>query len=349
MRLLRAVAALCLFAGIALPASALIFASPDTEPTEIVPPDFPYWEHITQRRYEGPSVVYLGAGFALTARHVGMGEIFLEDKIFEPIRGSNHSLLNPNGSPADAIIFELDRDVPTPDWPLVPIAEHPPMLGEDVLLVGFGKGRERVIQFDVDGDTQFSFKWSQEGTKRWATNRVSSPRQILDQGKLTSRAFTFDFDAPFAVNSTRYEAQAAVGDSGGGVFVRRGGEWRLVGLMVSVSGRTRAPDAGSMYGDLTYAIDLTHYRDQIIRWSRTACSNELDDDNDGTIDFPADPGCDSREDRNERDVGPSPFGTLAIALSAVLGIVLVLFLAWRRAAAQRGTSTPSSTSPSIDA
>ena len=26
--------------------------------------------------------------------------------------------------------------------------------------------------------------------------------------------------------------------------------------------------------DLTYVVDLTAYRDEILRWSRTACSNE---------------------------------------------------------------------------
>jgi hypothetical protein len=104
-----------------------------------------------------------------------------------------------------------------------------------------------------------------------------------------------------------------------------------------------------MYGDRTYAIDLTHYRDQIIRWSRTACSNELDDDQDGMVDFAADPGCDSPNDRNERDNDPSPLGALAIAISALLGIGVVLFVAWRRNDAQRGTSTPNSTSPSIEA
>jgi len=314
---------------------ALVFASPDTEPKSESPSDFPYWEHVTQRRYEGPSVVYLGEGFAITARHVGMGEIFLAGEIYEPVRGSGHALLNPSGGIADAMVFELDREKAVPDWPMIPIADSPPKRGEDLLMIGFGKGRKRVVQFEADGDTHFAFEWTRNGEKRWGTNRVSSPVELLVQKRFSTRAFTFDFDAPFAKNSTRYEAQAAVGDSGGGVFVKREGAWQLIGLMVSVSGDSRAPDAGTVYGDRTYVADLTHYREEIFRWTRTACSNEVDDDQDGLVDYPVDPGCDGPLDRSEHDSGPSAQDAFNIAVAALAGIFVVLGFAWRRARASR--------------
>ncbi len=52
-------------------------------------------------------MIYLGNGFALTARHVGMGEVFLRGEIVPPVAGSKRTLLNANGTPADAMIFEV--------------------------------------------------------------------------------------------------------------------------------------------------------------------------------------------------------------------------------------------------
>ncbi len=314
------VAALFALAG---SADALIFASPDTEPATETPPDFPYWEHVTQRRYDGPTVIYLGNGHALTARHVGMGEIFLEGEIFEPERGSNRTILNASGTAADAMVFALEDGHPLPDWPVVPIATQPPREGEDVLLVGFGRERERVDEFEDEAGPRFSFRWTRKGAKRWATNRITSAFDVLAQGNLTSRAFVLRFDEPYSPHSTRYEAQAAVGDSGGGVFVRRDGVWQLLGLMVSVSGIRNAPQSGAVYGDQTYAIDLSHYRPEILRWTRAACSNEIDDDGDERIDFPDDPGCDGPNDRNERDATAFADPSLWIAGAASLAILLV--------------------------
>ncbi|MCR9096368.1 MAG: serine protease [bacterium] len=329
---MRAVAAglLSLLVLSAAPASALVFASPDTEPATETPPDFPYWEHVTQRRYDGPTVIYLGEGHALTARHVGMGEIFLDGEIFEPERGTNRTILNTNGTAADAMVFELEDGSPLPDWPLVPIATEPPRDGEDVLLIGFGRGRARVDEFDDEHGSRFSFRWTAKGEKRWATNRITSTFEVLAQGNLTSRAFSMRFDEPYSQYSTRYEAQAAIGDSGGGVFVLRDGEWQLLGLMVSVSGVRNAPKSGAVYGDRTYVVDLSHYRPEIMRWTRASCSNEVDDDGDDRIDFPDDPGCDGPDDRNERDGTRFGDRSMWIAGGASLGILGVVLFAVTR-------------------
>ncbi|MEM9175890.1 MAG: hypothetical protein AAGC67_11710 [Myxococcota bacterium] len=275
---------------------------------------------MTQRRYDGPTVIYLGDGHAITARHVGMGEILLEDRIFAPQRGTNRTILNTNGKAADAMVFELERTDPLPNLPTIPIATAPPRDGEDVLLIGFGRERLRVDEFDDESVSRFSFRWTKKGRKRWATNRITSTFDLLAQGNLTSRAFAMRFDEPYSRDSTRYEAQAAVGDSGGGVFVERDGEWQLLGLMVSVSGVRNAPKRGAAYGDRTFVVDLSHYRPEIMRWTRASCSNGVDDDGDERIDFPDDPGCDGPDDRNERD--PSAFADASFWLAslATLGI-----------------------------
>ncbi|MCP4905733.1 MAG: trypsin-like peptidase domain-containing protein [bacterium] len=329
------------------PMRALVFASLDTEPQDERPPDFPFWEHVTQRRYAGPTVLYLGGGYAMTARHVGMGEIQLRDVMHKPVRDSKRSLLNENGSAADVMIFELDRNAVLPDLPILPIASEPLQPGEDVLLVGFGRGRGTVIEYDIDGQTRFGFSWSKKGEKRWGTNRVSSNSEILSQSNFMTRALSLRFDGPFAPDTTRYETHAAIGDSGGGVFVQRDGIWKLAAMMISIGGEARSPRSSTVYGDMTFAADLTYYRDEILRWTRPICSNERDDDGDDLIDFPADPGCDSASDRNEWEANPFEAKSLWLATTGALGAGwLIIYLGRRGLRSQRGTSTPNSTRPS---
>jgi len=307
--------------------NGLIFASPEFEPLETIPQDFPYWEYVTQRRYGGPTVIYLGLGWALTARHVGMGEILLDGKIVLPHFGSAHTLMNENGTPADMMVFQLALDAELPDMKILPLAKEPPRSGEEVLLIGFGRERAKVIEWNEWGQTHFGFEWSKSGRKRWGTNRIASAHEVLAKGNWTTRALTFLFDPPRSTNATIYEAQAATGDSGGAVFVKREGVWMLAGMMTSVSSRRGTPGRISQYGDTTWAADISRYRGEILRWTRTNCANEKDDDGDGKIDFPLDPGCESPSDRDERDLRP-----LAIKNAWLIGAVsLVVGLGvWRR-------------------
>ncbi len=311
-------------------ASALIFASPEFEPLETIPEDFPYWEHVTQRRYEGPTVIYLGLGWALTARHVGMGEIILDGEIMLPNFGSARTLMNINGTPADMMVFQLALDAALPDMPVLPLAKAPPRAGEEVLLIGFGRERAKVIEWNDRGRTRFGFEWTKSGRKRWGTNRIASGHEVLAQGNWTTRTLTFLFDPPRSTNATTYEAHAALGDSGGAAFVKRDGVWMLIGMMTSISSLNATPGSTSQYGDTTWAADISHYRGEIFRWTRPHCANEEDDDGDGKIDFPLDPDCESLADRDERDLRPLAIkNAWLIALVSLGGLGLWGWKAWR--------------------
>ena len=144
----------------------------------------------------------------------------------------------------------------------------------------------------------------------------------------TTRSVAVAFDPPGAETATRHEAQAAVGDSGGAVFVKRDGIWLLAAMMTSVTGYTRAPARTSMYGDTTYAADLSSYRAEILHWARPACENEEDDDGDRLIDHPRDPGCDSPHDPSERDEGPPILEWVGVAV--VLLVAVAAAVAYNR-------------------
>lgn len=316
-------------------AQALIFSSPDSEPEDASPADFPFWENITQRRYEGPSVIYLGAGWALTARHVGIGEIMLEGESFLPNFRSGHTLMNVNGTAADAIVFQLDPDADLPELPILPLASFAPLPGEEVMLIGFGRERGQVIEWHDEGRTRFGFAWSERGSKRWGTNRIASNHTVLVQQDWSTHALSFVFDPPHSESTTRYEAQAAMGDSGGAVFVQRDGEWLLVGMMTSIAANGALADQITTYGDTTFAADISYYRSEILRWARPKCANEEDDDGDGKIDFPLDPGCDAPGDPDERDTNPIVRGYgigIAWAITLIGSCVLgaVMFLLFRK-------------------
>ena len=288
-------------------------------------------------------MVYLGAGWALTAAHVGPGQIFLGGEIVSPEPGSRHVLLNVDGSLADGVLFELDRSARLPEMPLIPIARTPVQAGEEVVLIGFGRARGDPIRWSDEGTgDRTGFRWSSEGHKHWGTNRVLSVGRWVPHRTSLSRSFVLRFDGVDDPEATRFEAHAATGDSGGGVFVRRAHGWELAGMMISVTSRVGSPAQTATFGDQTFVLDLTAYRGEILRWARPACANEEDDDGDGRVDFPDDPDCGSEQDRDERPSGGLlradriwP-GIAAGALGLLGGGAL-----YRRL--QRGSRTPSST------
>jgi hypothetical protein len=112
-------------------------------------------------------------------------------------------------------------------------------------------------------------------------------------GSKVSLAFATDFTSSPPPQVTANEAQAAAGDSGGGLFFKpvNGSNWELGGLLFAISTRDNPPTS-AYYGDLTYAVDLSFYRSAILAvTTRPACSDGIDDDGDGLTDYPADPGC----------------------------------------------------------
>jgi hypothetical protein len=335
----------CVLFAMPLTSDALVFADESTEPTHEIPPDFPYWEHVTQRRYDGPTVIYLGGGWALTARHVGYGEIVLRGEFIPPERGARHTLLNSDLSIADAMVFELKHDFPRPDLPLLPIATEPPTEGEEVVMIGFGRTRNASIEWGPSKRRLEALSWSATGTKRWGTNRILEVDHKANQDGFRTWAFVTQFLRPGDESATPYEASATLGDSGGAVFVKRNDQWQLIGLITSVGGTIDKPRQSTAFGDLTYSADLSKYRQEIIRWTRAECSNEKDDDGDEKVDYPDDPECESDVDRNER---PEIGGGRGIAIWW-LGSVAVLLagLAFARGRRnQRSSSTPDSTSSS---
>jgi hypothetical protein len=93
---------------------------------------------------------------------------------------------------------------------------------------------------------------------RWGTNSIEGGTFTLNAGYGDMTAFSTDFD------NTAGEAQAAIGDSGGGVFFKNGSTWELVGILDAVSGYTGQPGATAVFGNESHAASLPAYRGQIV-------------------------------------------------------------------------------------
>jgi hypothetical protein len=247
--------------------------------------------------------IYLGDRWMLSAAHVGVSSVvFPELGTFEPIASTRYQLSNPPGrrltKPADLILFQLAND---PGLPPLDVLSTTPSVGTEVRVVGDGlDADDHRTYWDV---TQRGATWTWTetappgdysglktvgpGLLRWGSNLVEeeeSFKKEFDDDILTvlvssstetlSLLTEFDDDASNSdddvvtaggSSATDYESQAVLRDSGGGMFVKVDGIWKLAGAILSVEGHRNQPDVTrtAIFGNLTYYADMATYADQI--------------------------------------------------------------------------------------
>ncbi|MBK7950539.1 MAG: trypsin-like serine protease [Deltaproteobacteria bacterium] len=240
----------------------------------------------------GLTGVYARNGWVLTAAHVGEGEFLLGGTRYAAVPGSTHPFLNDDSTPADLIAFKLATRPPLAD---VAIADTPAAVGTLLTVIGYGFDRGSATTWmGVDG-----WSWAATRSLRWGTNRISSAGELA----LGTQAFRITFDDLPGSPPGQYEADIVVGDSGGGAFVGSGASARLIGILFGHVTFVGQPASTSLFGNGGLIVDLYAYRDAILAVTdRRDCSDGLDDDGDGFVDFPDDPGCSDERDASERSV-----------------------------------------------
>jgi len=222
--------------------------------------------------------IYLGNNWVLTAKHVGGGSIVLNGGTYAMLAGSGTTLTN-NGAPGksattDLYMFKLAST--PPGLPDITIASSTAAPGAAVTMIGAGLDRGAFTQWSVNtGTTPWDWTPVSSGgnfagyqtlssrSTRWGTNTVDASGIWVADGFGDVNMLATDFSDS---GSPSNEAQAAYGDSGGGVFRKNGSAWELSGTILAVAGYSGQPDPGAtpVYGNVMYAADLSFYQSQIV-------------------------------------------------------------------------------------
>lgn len=146
-----------------------------------------------------------------------------------------------------------------------------PSLNTSVTMIGSGRNRATSqTTYYVDTDTNpytwstspfvgsdatvGGYAWAAGNTKRWGSNTADST-STANAGYGNTHVVITDFDAVSG------EAQAATGDSGGGVYLSDG---TLSGIMLYTGTFNGQPTETAVFGDATYYADISYYRSSIL-------------------------------------------------------------------------------------
>jgi hypothetical protein len=218
----------------------------------------------------GESGVYLsnyhGKSWVLTANHVGPGSFELGGITYNAVAGSAHQLLNPDSTLSDILLFQINGD---PGLSPLNLASASPTNDTRVYMIGFGQSGQPNRSYWIDdggpwiptvaGDpaaNRIGYQWTgvQPGLERLGIGSVAGSTHGINQ----TRAFYTKF------LDQKNNACATPGDSGGGVFIRQGDQWQLIGMLDALSGPPNQPAGTSILnGDINVIADLSQYRAQI--------------------------------------------------------------------------------------
>lgn len=235
------------------------------------------WDYVGA--VNGASGIYLGeynGGYwVLTARHVNAGNFVLSGTTYNYVSGSVVQITNPDTTPTDLVVFRINTAPPSlPNLTL----RSTPLTSGAIKMMGYG--RDRAVsgttwyvdtgtspnvwsttvtpEWDI---TRTGFNTVGTSTKRWGNNNISGTSTIsysVSGTTMNVKSLYTDF------SNVSGEGQGILGDSGGGLFYLNGGTWELAGTILTVGTYSGQPVNTAVYGNLTYAADISKYRDAII-------------------------------------------------------------------------------------
>ena len=260
--------ALVLPLAITAVASAVIIDSGIGTGNTTAPSPDPGWSNVGICNFL--SCVYLGNGWVLTANHVGAGDAYFGGVQYPWVTGTDVRLHNPDNSLADLRMFTIYP--PYPPLPSLAIRSTTPGNNAALTLIGNGRNRGSATTWNpCVGGSYDGYQWGPAATMRWGTNR----REIAQQFSVFFGTWVFgtEFDEN-GPGHTTHEAQGATGDSGGAAFALNGTTYELAGILIGIGTlgfgangqcpEENQPAETALYGNATYAADLSIYHDEIV-------------------------------------------------------------------------------------
>ncbi len=283
--------------ALAAPAQALVIDSGDGQGNTTPPADDSGYVHVG--RLGTLSVICVGYGWVLSASHVSIGDVEIDAVTYPAIPASRVIFDHDTTHKADIEAFLID---PYPEHlPVLSIRSGEATVGTSAIVIARGFDRGAPTRWlGIDG-----YLWAVTTGKRWGTNLIGGvvqsgnpPTNKADVtiGAQITTALVTDFTEN-AVGSD-HEAQGAIGDSGGGLFIKEGGTWELAGILFALGPFPGQPSSTALYGNLSYYADLDTYRAQILDVIRP-CDDGADNDLDTATDYPDDVGCNWLGDLSE--------------------------------------------------
>jgi hypothetical protein len=226
----------------------------------------------------GGSGVYLGAyggaNWVLTAGHVyndgGSRNFSINGAVYQSVSGSGTNIA---GLDLYAYQITVGQGTGLSLLSNLTLAGTSPAAGETLTMIGNGKNRAASETYWRVNTGSTPYTWSEvrppffsnasgykqlsSSSKRWGSNLADGVVTVNSTSMIQT---TFDDQSGIA-----NEAQAAVGDSGGGVFVpMNNGSYQLAGIMDLVTAYSGQPDNTAVFGNVTYSIDVASYRSAIL-------------------------------------------------------------------------------------
>lgn len=243
-------------------------------------PSLPGFGNVGRGSTTNSSVFYLGGGWALTANHVTIanpsefispGGVFFGTTQYLVDESSIHQLHDPiTAGLADLKVFRIYGDPQLPAVLPGYLATSVP--SGQVFMIGNGLTRGDPHSWNVNTSV-VPWVWMETPPYnasgfdivsprriRWGENEVYETNQYYNFGSNSIRYFSTQFGG----TPLTHEAQASSGDSGGPVFYDDGSNWILSGIMITTTGYSGQPASTAVYGNTTWAADLSKYRDEIL-------------------------------------------------------------------------------------
>jgi hypothetical protein len=220
------------------------------------------------------SGVYLGNGWMLSAYHEVrnsgkngflFGNVVLNGTAYGVNASTAVRLSDPSThAPVDLAMYQLTVMPVDPNLKTLVVATSNPSTNASLTLMGNGINRADSLTYwdsnwtvQTGGTGAYSgYLYGSSQSMRWGNGAVAGILSGDDGYGVTSLISS-------VFQGTTGSAMAAGGDSGGGVFHKKGSTWNLAGIMLTVGTYSGQPANTSVVGNATYAANLAYYSSQI--------------------------------------------------------------------------------------